>query len=192
VLHLDWWYAQAHPAEDFAETFAVWLTPGSRWRSQYRGWPALGKLETVDALMADIAEQPPKVRSRRKVEPIGASRLTLRQYYHEKRQRYLDEWPEFYDNELRKLFSSDPRYADRPTAASFLRHHRREIRGMVAHWTGTHAYTIDQVLRDMIDRCQELKLRVARPAHIARREVMVMVTVQTMNHIHSGNQRVAL
>ncbi len=50
VLHLNAWYAQAHPAEDFAETFAVWLAPGSRWRRRYAGWPALEKLEYVDLI----------------------------------------------------------------------------------------------------------------------------------------------
>jgi hypothetical protein len=44
VLHLDSWYAQSHPDEDFAETFAVWLTPNSEWRQRYAGWRALGKL----------------------------------------------------------------------------------------------------------------------------------------------------
>ena len=52
VLHLNAWYAQAHPAEDFAETFAVWLTPASRWRVRYHGWPALRKLQYVNDLMA--------------------------------------------------------------------------------------------------------------------------------------------
>jgi hypothetical protein len=37
VRHIEGWYAQKHPDEDFAETFAVWLTPGSRWRVRYRG-----------------------------------------------------------------------------------------------------------------------------------------------------------
>ncbi len=50
VLHLEMWYAQAHPLEDFAETFAVWLRPGSRWRTRYRKWPAIKKLEMVDSL----------------------------------------------------------------------------------------------------------------------------------------------
>ena len=45
VLHLDWWYAQSHPTEDFAETFAVWLKPGSKWRKEYVGWPALKKIQ---------------------------------------------------------------------------------------------------------------------------------------------------
>ena len=51
VLHLDSWYAQSHPDEDFAETFAVWLNPQSDWRARYAGWPALKKLEYMDALM---------------------------------------------------------------------------------------------------------------------------------------------
>ena len=37
VQHLGAWYAQAHPTEDFAETFAVWLKPRSPWRREYRG-----------------------------------------------------------------------------------------------------------------------------------------------------------
>src|SRR6266850_1269863 len=41
VLHLDSWYAQSHPDEDFAETFAVWLAPDSDWSARYTGWPAL-------------------------------------------------------------------------------------------------------------------------------------------------------
>ena len=51
VLHLDSWYAQSHPDEDFAETFAAWLTPDSDWRARYAGWPALKKLEYMDGLM---------------------------------------------------------------------------------------------------------------------------------------------
>jgi hypothetical protein len=57
VQHLRLWYAQSHPDEDFAETFAVWLTPRSNWRKRYEGWPALKKLQYVDELMAEIAEE---------------------------------------------------------------------------------------------------------------------------------------
>src|SRR5262245_28134864 len=44
VQHLEAWYAQSHPDEDFAETFAVWLTPDAEWPKRYAGWPALKKL----------------------------------------------------------------------------------------------------------------------------------------------------
>jgi hypothetical protein len=58
VLHLDSWYAQSHPDEDFAETFAVWLTPTSQWRQRYAGWSALKKLECMDVLMTSIRDRP--------------------------------------------------------------------------------------------------------------------------------------
>ena len=192
VLHLDWFYAQAHPAEDFAETFAVWLTPNSRWRSRYRGWPALRKLEYVDELMKEIAGRSAPVRTKQKVEPLSQLRTTLRDHYRKKRLYYADEWPEFYDTDLRKLFSDDARYARRPTAAAFLRGVRPQVRDAVARWTGTHTYTVDQVLRDMIDRCKELKLRLAVPERRARNEAVMMVTVQTMNFLHTGQRRLAL
>ena len=192
VTHLPWWYAQAHPAEDFAETFAVWLAPGSRWRQRYKHWPALRKLEVVDALMADIAGAPPKVRNRRTPESIHRIKTTLGEHYFDKRMRYADTFPDFFDADLRKIFSADAKYRTRPSAAGFLRAHRTELREAVARWTGAHAYTIDQVLRDMIDRCKELRLRLAVPQADARREAMLMLTVQTMNYLQGGHQPVAM
>lgn len=193
VTHLPAWYAQAHPAEDFAETFAVWLAPGQRWRKTYKTWPkAMAKLMFVQAAVAEVGEQTPPVRSRRKIEPIAQLSTTLREHYKKKRWFYGDTFPDFYDRDLLKLFSADPKYAHRPTAASTLRSFQTELREHVAHWTGTHAYTIDQVLRDMIDRCKELKLRLAIPVAAAKREATLMVTVQTMNYMHAGHHPVAL
>src|SRR5688500_2847267 len=80
VLHLDSWYAQSHPDEDFAETFAVWLHPRSDWRRRYEGWPALRKLEYVDALMKELAGRPPDVTTRRVVDPLHRIKRTLRQH----------------------------------------------------------------------------------------------------------------
>ena len=64
VVHLDDWYAQSHPDEDFAETFAVWLTPGSGLAGAIPGWKALEKLEYVDELMRSLAGKPPIHRRR--------------------------------------------------------------------------------------------------------------------------------
>jgi len=193
VTHLPAWYAQAHPAEDFAETFAVWLTPGQRWRRSYKDWrKALAKLTFVDELMAEVGSVTPPVRTRSKIEPVSALKTTLRKHYQKKRWFYGDTFPDFYDRDLLKLFSADPKFAHRPTAAATLRSFQAELRETVARWTGTHAYTIDQVLRDMIDRCKELKLRLAVPAHQARHEATLMVTVQTMNYMHAGHHPVAL
>ena len=64
VLHLDPWYAQSHPDEDFAETFAVWLTPESNWKTRYAGWPAIKKLEYMDELMQSLVGKTAAARPR--------------------------------------------------------------------------------------------------------------------------------
>jgi len=193
VLHLDWWYAQAHPAEDFAETFAVWLQPRTRWRLQYEKWPALQKLELVDELMSEIADTAPPVRSRRRIDPLRQLRSTLRQHYRRKQRRYGEEMPDFYDRDLKRLFPIvDAKPNGRETAASFLRRSRTHIRRAVALWTGESQYTIDQVLREMTLRARNLKLRLTRSEEETRMHAMLLVTVQTMNYLHGGKHRIAL
>jgi hypothetical protein len=192
VLHLDAWYAQSHPDEDFAETFAVWLTPNSEWRQRYVGWKALPKLEYMDALMTSLRHQTPKVLNTEEVDPLRRHRQTLRQHYRNKRRHYGVDHPHFYDRDLRRLFSNQPEFSDRITAAQFIGRNRREVRRVVAEWTGIYQYTIDQVLEEMVARCRELKLRLAVPEDQARQEFTVLLTVQTMNHLHSGGHRLFL
>jgi hypothetical protein len=192
VLHLDSWYAQAHPAEDFAETFAVWLKPRSRWRTQYCGWPAMKKLEYVDGLMEEICDRKPLVTSRAHFESVPRLRRTLREHYAEKRRRYGIDYPTYYDRDLRRLFSDAPEHVRNPSAAVFLRRNRRQLRQTIGEWTGQYQYTIDQVLNDMIERCRQLNLRLRRSERQTRRDAFVMLTVQTMNYLHGGHHRVAI
>ena len=192
VLHLDSWYAQSHPDEDFAETFAVWLTPNSEWRHRYAGWKALPKLEYMDGLMGSLRDAPPPVQNPQEVDALATLRLTLRQHYKNKRRHYGVDYPNFYDRDLRRLFSDAPEFTGHMTAARFISRIRRQVRRVVAGWTGIYQYTIDQVLGDMIDRSRELGLRVAVPEEQAKLDFTVALTVQTMNYLHSGRHRVAL
>ncbi|MFN8006201.1 MAG: putative zinc-binding metallopeptidase [Terriglobia bacterium] len=192
VLHLDAWYAQVHPAEDFAETFAVWLTPGSRWRSRYAGWPALRKLEYMDQLMKEIAGVSPKIQRRRKIEPLSESKRTLREHYERKCQHYAFEWPTSYDRELYRIFSKSPRDASSLSATAFLRGMNREICQIVAQRTGLHSYTINQLLQDMIDRCRKLRLWVSGSEIQARARTITLLKVQTLDVNHSGYYRIAV
>lgn len=192
VVHLEPSYAQAHPAEDFAETFAVWLKPRSGWRTNYERWPVLKKLEFVDELMHEIRDRKQQVHSRSHVDPVRNLKKTLREHYAQKRERYAVHLPNLYDQHLRKLFSDDPLNARRPSAAAFLRGIRASLRKTVAHWTGEYQYTIDQVLREMIQRCRERNLRLDGSPRQAKRDALVLVTVLTMNYLHDGYHRVAL
>jgi hypothetical protein len=87
VENLGSGYGQSHPGEDWAETFALWLTPRSRWRSSHAG-AALRKLRYVDALVRDIADRAPAVRSRERVDPLDEQRATLREHYARKSARF--------------------------------------------------------------------------------------------------------
>jgi hypothetical protein len=192
VLHLDSWYAQSHPDEDFAETFAVWMTPDSNWRERYADWPALRKLEYMDELMHEIGPKPAVVRSRRRVEPVEQLKTTLRRHYARKRAHYGLEYPNFYDRDLRRLFSADPAYRRNRKASRFIASIRRDVRRLVAEWTGAYQYTIDRVIEDMMRRADELELRLQYPEDRTKLDFTMLLTVQTMNYLHSGRHRVAL
>jgi hypothetical protein len=192
VQHLDHWYAQSHPDEDFAETFAVWLDPQSMWPTRYAGWPAQRKLEYVDRLMRRLVGTRPAVTSKRLVDPLFRLRKTLREHYHKKREHYGLDHPDFYESDLRKLFSDAPEYQKHQSAARFLRRIRKEARSTVASFTDSYQYTIDQLLEGIILRCKELNLRLTDSEEATKTEFMIFLTVQTMNYLHSGRHRVAL
>ncbi len=192
VQHLRFYYAQSHPVEDFAETFAVWLQPRALWRKRYAGWAALRKLEYVDALMQEVADEVPPVRSRRRVESLPSLGTTLREYYRQKREQYTNAHPTLFDPDLLRLFSNDPRHRRSERASVFLRRNRAEIRRLVSRWTGEYQFTLDQVLTDLIGRCRELKLRAVGPERRLLIDAALMLTVNTTHFLYSRRNWIAL
>ncbi|HEX9894927.1 MAG TPA: putative zinc-binding metallopeptidase [Gemmatimonadales bacterium] len=189
VQHLRLWYAQAHPDEDFAETFAVWLRPRSDWKKRYAGWPALQKLEYVDELMRDVGDAKPIVSSRQQVDPLRSIRKTLAQHYEARRKLYTIEYPETYDRDLHRIFSSEPEQKSALAASTFLRKNRRKIRRMVARWTGEYQLTLDHVLEQMIGRCRALRLRAVGNERQLRSDFAVLLTVHSMHSLYSQARR---
>ena len=171
VLHLDWWYAQSHPSEDFAETFAVWLTPGSSWRRRYRDWPALRKLEYVDELMSEISGTRLQVDPAPHIDPLHRLRHTLRTHYRKRRRHYLPEDRHHYDPQLLRLFSR-PADGDGPTAAAFLWREGPAIRKEIAGSDFEGSYVANLVLQELARRCRELDLRVKRQADEVRSDLV--------------------
>ncbi len=189
VNHLPLWYAQSHPDEDFAETFAVWLTPRSNWRRRYARWPALKKLQYVDELMAEIAGQKPLVTRRLRVEPLSQLTQTLAEHYEKKQAHHAIDYPKIYDRDLRRIFSADPRHRRSPAASTFLRRNRAKIRQLVSKWTGEYELTLDSVFDDMIGRCRELKLRAVGSERQLRMEFIVLLTAKTVHSLYSPSRR---
>ena len=160
VQHLGAWYAQAHPTEDFAETFAVWLKPHSAWRREYLGWPAYAKLEFIDSLASDIGGSKPPVRDRSTIEDITHETRTLREHYEDKLARYRLPRRTGADELLFKVFTAAPRNRDRPKAAQLLRELRNSLRHDILRSAAFSEYLVHQVLRLMIERCEALDLYV--------------------------------
>lgn len=188
VQHLDDWYAQCHPDEDFAETFALWLTPRSGWRRRYEGWPALGKLEYVDELMESLAGEKPKVTSKARPDRLSQQRKTLREFYAERQERHGVGFSDLYDRDLKKLFElPDPNLENgaRPgePASRFLRRNRKQIRTLISRWTGEYQYTLDEVLTEMIGRCRELGLRAVERERELLLDFCIMLSVHTAHHV---------
>jgi hypothetical protein len=189
VQHLRLWYAQSHPDEDFAETFAVWLTPRSNWRKRYADWPALKKLQYVDELMADIAGQKPILKRRSPVDPLCQLNHTLDAHYKKKQAHYLTDSQKTYDRDLHRIFSDSPKHSRSPAASTFLRQNRANIRQMVSKWAGEYQQTLDVVLDDMIDRCRELKLRAVGPERQLQMDCTVLLTAKTVHSLYSPSRR---
>jgi len=158
VQHLGAWYAQAHPTEDFAETFAVWLKPRSAWRREYQGWRAFAKLEFIDELTADIGAVKPLVTEQGTIEDIAEQTRTLREHYERKLARYRMPRRSGADELLLKVFTSVPRTRSAPRAASVLREMRNSLRREIVRSGAFSEYLVHQVLRLMIERCEALNL----------------------------------
>ncbi|MBI5170680.1 MAG: putative zinc-binding metallopeptidase [Candidatus Eisenbacteria bacterium] len=191
VQHLRQYYAQAHPDEDFAETFAVWLTPRSAWRRRYAGWPALRKLEYVDELMRELRGAAPAVRSRMQVEPLAQVKRTLREHYAEKQAHYARWRPTVQDRDLQRLFAAEPGRRHEP-AARFVKRNRGEIRRLVSRFTGESPFTLERVLDDVIARCLVLDLRASGNERRLRVDVALLLTVRTVHFHYSRKNWIAL
>ena len=193
VMHLDWWYAQSHPAEDFAETFAVWLKPRSRWRKDYQDWPAIKKLEYIQELMESISDQRPLVTKRNYVDPISRLKKTLGEHYQQKRKHYGVNIPHVYDGELIRLFKGyNGEIKHRTKAATFLRKYHAELCEVCARGTGMTPYVIAQILQEMIWRCREMRLDISRPAEEVKMDVAVFIAMQSLSFRHRVNHRIAI
>jgi hypothetical protein len=189
VQHLRLWYAQSHPDEDFAETFAVWLTPRSNWRKRYAGWPALKKLQYVDELMAEIAGEKPKLTRQLEVDPLHRMTRTLAEHYEKKQALYRLDSPKSYDKDLRRIFSNDPSHRRAPAAATFLRENRVKIRKMVSKLTGEYQLTLDTAIDEMIGRCRDMKLRAAGSKRRLKRDFTVLLTAKTAHALYSPSRQ---
>ncbi|MEW6516139.1 MAG: putative zinc-binding metallopeptidase [candidate division FCPU426 bacterium] len=186
VRHLENCYAQSHPEEDFAETFAVWLAPAHDWKQLYRGWPALQKLEYVDRLMSELKHKQPVNPSRGQPYSIGSLRRRLRTHYDQRRKFYAEDDPALFDSDLRRIFTAGEEQPSGLPASRFLRQQRQSLLGVVPFWTRERKYTVNRLLKKLAARCDELKLRLPKDEHRTGLEITAYLTALVSNYLFTG------
>lgn len=188
VRHLDEWYAQYHPDEDFAETFAVWLDSESNWREKYKGWKAIEKLEYVDRLMKEIGPKPPKKQSGQKHWDISRMKTMLKTYYKRKREFYAEYYLDFHDLHLKNIFREQPS-DPKVKAGRLIMRHRKAILDYVSLCTREKKYIINGLLKDIAERCRDLELYADSDETDTLMKITAYVTSLTMNYLHTGTFR---
>jgi len=187
VRHILGWYAQKHPDEDFAETFAVWLTPEAEWRRQYEGWPALEKLEYVDRVMAEVKGEPPVVLTDVEEDhlPVGAMHYTVEQHYHELEHALPIEDERFFDGDLLTIFTSSTDQMG--SASEFLRSHRRELVSRIGYWSGEGATVVGSFVDFLTARAEQLGLGLRQLEASTLIELTAFGTAVMMNYRYTDN-----
>jgi hypothetical protein len=192
VRHLPGWYAQKHPDEDWSETFAVWMTPGFDWRSEYEDWPtALEKLRFCDRTMTLLKDRDPIELRTDRDEDVAEMTVSVDEYYKQLESAH-PELPKGIDGALRTVFdlatdTDIPKDAPLKAASALIRRNERSLLGAIYLWTGHFPETTRTLLRHMSRRADELRL-----IYVESRESATLVALTTlatalaMNHVYTG------
>ncbi|HKW16357.1 MAG TPA: putative zinc-binding metallopeptidase [Terriglobales bacterium] len=183
VRYLPGWYAQKHPDEDFAETFAVWLTPRSGWRKRYRGWGALAKLKYMDRIARELGNADPL--RKRGTPDITTAEMesTVGDFY----RNSIDQIPLLevtQDGDLAEVFNASKKGKMVQPAASFIREHRKTIVDHIARWTAMQRPMVKRFMEALEKRSAELGLMIDRRKEAeCLSEITVFATTLVMNHL---------
>ena len=186
VRHILGWYAQKHPDEDFAETFAVWLTPGQDWRHEYAGWRALEKLQYVDNVMRQLADADAGFVTPGEDDlPVTAMRYSLAEHYRAESDVVPVEDERQFDVDLRQIFVLEADAPSAEAASSFLERHYREIISRVAFWTSEPPSIVRSLIDVLRRRAEALALRVGPVEAATLIELTAFATAVVMMYRHT-------
>jgi len=182
------YYAQAHPDEDFAETFAIWLTPRSNWRNIYKKWPSIKKLEYVDRIMHRIQNKKPPITGGPLDSPYHSKTYTLIEYYGEALDNFKDKALGIYDEDLGEIFRANSNGHKRGLPAKdLIRKNRRFLIETISRWTGAREKVVTPVIGTFYVRCRDLQLSLFQDDEISSlASLAALGTTVVMNYLHTG------
>ncbi|MDB5038437.1 MAG: hypothetical protein JWQ35_1965 [Bacteriovoracaceae bacterium] len=190
VHNIGRWYAQAHPDEDFAETFAIWLDPNSDWKNSYKDWGAYKKLSYIDRLSEEFKNKKTFPARGKMISDANYLQSTLLRYYEKKRRHFAEDYPDFYDKDLLRIFLPKTEESLKfESASSFMKRNRKKIIGTIAHWTGEKKTTISDLTSRLIKRCAELKLVVPDEEAEVLLETSAFLATLVSHYLFTGHFR---
>jgi hypothetical protein len=188
VRHIAGWYAQKHPDEDFAETFAVWLTPRSGWRKKYKAWPAIHKLRYVDKVAKLVGDRDPVVPKGDFDITVADMKLTVEQFYRRLTRQNGGAVNVALETDLAEMFlpRGRRRKGVRP-AWELVEANRLALTDKVTYWTGVRRPTVKALVERIAKTCRERELyaEVEREPSLLV-ELTVFATTLTMNYLTRG------
>jgi hypothetical protein len=185
-------YAQKHPDEDWAETFAVWLDPTSHWRRRYRDWQvAVAKLEYIDRIVAiegACKGAPANVRLGLRL-PYTDIKETVAEYFDI--NHAVDADLVEYRKDLLEIFPRRPRSrvtgsrsghtVNAQSAARFIQQHQQILVDRLSRWIGdSDKRSILRFLRQLQALCTHESMVVPDSR---RTEKLVELTVVATWHV---------
>ena len=183
VRYLPGWYAQKHPDEDFAETFAVWMTPRSGWRKKYRGWAAMAKLQYMERIARQVRNLDPLRKRGTPDITVADMEITVGEFY----RHSTEQIPLFeanLDADLAAMFNTPQKKKSAEPAEKFVERHRKRLVDQIASWTAMQRPLIRKLVESTQKRSAELGLWVDRnreSEHLS--EFSVFATTLVMNHL---------
>ncbi|MEI7436503.1 MAG: putative zinc-binding metallopeptidase [bacterium] len=179
-------YAQKHPDEDFAETFAVWLTPRSAWRRKYHAWPAMRKLQYVARLMHDVRSRQPVRETGPLLHPVEELRVLLAEHYGQRIERYRAAAQGYVDDKLRAVFPPPPGRGGM-RAAALIHQHRADLLARVSRWSGLAPEDVETILNKLEARAAAIRLRChLENANANLLDVTALATALAMDFGYTG------
>ncbi len=182
VKHIDPAYAQAHPEEDWAETFAVWLDPKSDWRKKYKIGKVREKLDYMEEVMQSIKNKKQICKNNDKIDSYKEIKITLGEFF-EKRRRGHGIHKKIYAQKLNKIFNG----FNRKSASTYLKNNRKSISKELLKLPNTNSYQVDMILGKMIAYCSEHKLRLNED-----RELIPRIKRQFIALMRAGEDKVIM
>ena len=193
VRHIEDGYAQSHPDEDWAETFAVWLTPSLNWENQYNGWPALKKLKFVNnAFKKKVINKVPFLKNEEMPHKLEDMTLTLREYLEQKKARLFPKRNHTLPKTKRPIFLKKNQSNKLPLASTVIKDNKEFISQVIKRETDQYLYRVNRALDLFMVDCDRLKWTIhptatKRPKYLAK-----ILATQVNKIIQGGHHRIIM